>query len=670
MAAEAEEVIVDAARHVTARALALWRRRAAGAPAAATDLAALKPRLELLIAASLGRAVPLRAATPHPPPTLLARWFRRRGRPYCPGALPATDGRSVLLPPTPAAEMRDAAALDWYRIGALHHAVRCIRGITGAYAAAGTTLVEDLVLISELAAADAALARDTPGLRAATRALSLAALAARPPAARLGGTSARVEALYQGVLRGEDRVPAAADAGASLAWGRAEAARLDDGGRDGGLRADDGRGEVLPADAAAGPARLADAAGADAGAAPPPRSAPLGRRPRVRAGADDEDDAASGPILVQSSPPSEHVEDPHGLQRPVDRDEDADLGGTAESLGDLETARLVTTPGTPREVLAGEALPPGRTPLPARPAPAAGAAYAYPEWDWARQAYLPGAALVRETIAEDGSAAWVEATLARHRLTLQRVRRRFEALRARRAIAHRQPDGDDVDLAAFVAQLAERRAQRPRDERVYLEARPARRDLALLILLDRSGSTDAWVDAGRRIIDVEKEALLVVATALQALALDHAIHAFSGHGPSDVRVWSLKRFDERVDASLWRRIAGLEPEQFTRLGAAVRHATAQLARRPHRHRLLLLLSDGKPNDCDRYEGRYGVEDARQALAEARLQGVSPFCVSVAREPAPQLPLLFGPHQYTVVRDPARLAGALVEWLRAVALSAR
>ncbi len=669
MAAEAEEVIVDAARHVTARVLALWQRRAAGATAApGVDLAALKPRLELLLAASLGTAVPLRVATPHPPPTLLARLFRRRARPRCAHALPATDGLSVFLPA--AVDAGDAAAcLDWYRVTALHQALRRARGIAAAYAAAGSTLVEDLLLISELAAADAALARDMPGLRAACRALRAASLARRPQTDPPGRTSAAVEALYRAVLRGEAGVPFAADAEASLRWARATAARLDDGAPHDGLLPDDSLGEVLPPDAAAG-GRLADAAGVERGGTQAPRSASLARRPRVRQAADDEDDASSGIVMVQPGPPSEHVEDPHGLQRPVDRDEDADLGGTAESLGDLESARLVSTPGTPREVLIGDAPPPPRPPAAARPAVAADAVLAYPEWDWVRQAYVPGAVLVRERRADDGPAAWVEATLARHRTTLARVRRRFEALRARRAVLHRQADGDDVDLDAFVATLAERRARQPRSDRLYVATRPARLDVALLILLDRSGSTDAWVHAGQRIIDVEKEALLVVASALQALGLDSAIQAFSGHGPADVRVASLKRFDERIDAALWQRIAGLEPDEFTRLGAAVRHATAQLARQPRRHRLLLLLSDGKPNDCDQYEGRYGIEDARQALAEARLQGVAPYCVTVARDTSALLPLLFGPHHYTVVRDPARLATALVDWLRSAALAAR
>ena len=124
------------------------------------------------------------------------------------------------------------------------------------------------------------------------------------------------------------------------------------------------------------------------------------------------------------------------------------------------------------------------------------------------------------------------------------------------------------------------------------------------------------------------------------------------------------------ERSVARRIAGLEPDEYTRAGAALRHATAALMREPAHRRLLLLLSDGKPNDCDQYEGRYGIEDVRQALAEARLQGIAPFCVTVDRAASRQLTMTFGAGNFTVVREPAELSRALLAWLRAVAMALR
>ena len=111
------------------------------------------------------------------------------------------------------------------------------------------------------------------------------------------------------------------------------------------------------------------------------------------------------------------------------------------------------------------------------------------------------------------------------------------------------------------------------------------------------------------------------------------------------------------------RIAALEPERYTRVGAALRHATAQLMQVRAAHRLLLLLSDGKPNDIDAYEGRYGVEDARQAVGEARMQGIFPFCLTVDRQAASYLPAIFGAGRYGLLSHPERLPPLLLEWMK-------
>jgi nitric oxide reductase NorD protein len=371
--------------------------------------------------------------------------------------------------------------------------------------------------------------------------------------------------------------------------------------------------------------------------------------------------------MVQSSPPNEHAEDPMGLQRPIDQQPDADLAGAGESVSDLDALRVVSTPGTAREILATDDGPLARASHQPHGSHNADAFY-YPEWDYAAGAYRDRAAIVRVLAASQGPAEWVDATLVRNRATLTRVRRRFEALRSRRSLFHAQPDGDEVDLDAFVQAYGDRIAGLPREDRLYVLQRPARRDFALLILIDVSGSTEAWVSGGQRIIDIEKEALVIVSSALDALRVRYAIQAFSGYGPRDVRVREVKSFGDVSGRATARRVSALEPDEFTRSGAALRHATAALMREPAYRRLLLLLSDGKPNDCDRYEGRYGMEDMRQALAEARLQGISPFCVTVDRLATRQLASIFGAGNFTVVTDAPHLSGALIDWLRNVTVA--
>ena len=156
---------------------------------------------------------------------------------------------------------------------------------------------------------------------------------------------------------------------------------------------------------------------------------------------------------------------------------------------------------------------------------------------------------------------------------------------------------------------------------------------------------------------------MLACEALDALGDRYTVLAFSGEGPRAVAIRVVKGFEERNGVAVRARIAALEHDRYTRLGAALRHATARLSRERARHRLLLVLSDGKPNDVDAYEGRYGVEDARQAVAEARLQGLSPFCLTVDREAPIYLPRIFGPGAYAVLRRADRLPLVLVDVVR-------
>lgn len=365
--------------------------------------------------------------------------------------------------------------------------------------------------------------------------------------------------------------------------------------------------------------------------------------------------------------PMESAEDPLGAQRPADQDGAVDPTELADALADLPEARVVRAPGTPREVLESDTAATSAESATARGVERA-EGIAYPEWDYRVGAYRHPGAIVRPVAAAPGDAAWVERVLERHAALVRGVRRRFDGLRPRRLQLGRQLDGDDIDLLACVAAFADRRAGAPSDDRLYTAARPGRRDLALAVLVDASASTDAWVAGGLRIVDVEKEALVVLLEALDVLGDRHAVLAFSGEGPGAVRVSTVKAFDERSGPSARRRVAGLEPDGYTRVGAAIRHATTLLGAERARHRLLLLLSDGKPNDVDEYAGRYGIEDTRQAVAEARLQGLVPFCLTVDREAPAYLPAIFGPGRYAVLSSPGLLPTVLVDVVRSLVTS--
>jgi nitric oxide reductase NorD protein len=227
----------------------------------------------------------------------------------------------------------------------------------------------------------------------------------------------------------------------------------------------------------------------------------------------------------------------------------------------------------------------------------------------------------------------------------------------------RQVDGSEPDIAAWVGAHADLRAGIAMDGRVYVDHRPSRRELAVALLVDVSASTDGWVADTRRIVDVEKEALFVVCEALDALGDRYGIFAFAGESVDDVAVLPLKAFDERRSLAVERRIAALDADGYTRVGAAVRHVTAALGREQTAARLLLVLSDGKPNDVDVYEGPYGVEDTRQAVAEARRQGVTVFCLTVDREAPCYAGRIFGGGGFAVLRRTDELPTVVIEVLR-------
>lgn len=658
---EPEDVLLDGAHHATLFAQRLWRRHARAAEPETLRLAEVRGRLELFVRAAFGHALTVAVAEP----PALPSWFSRLGR-RIPRhlverrTLASTDGERLRLPRVLPANEAAGGGFGAYRLLAIEAAARATRG-TPDYLS-DDPLVRDLYLAREAAAVDRRLAADLPGLLPSIRAARAEARASRPAAKLLTPQEAAVEAEVQAVLAAEPSGGAvSASPEVSLAWASETAARV---------RAHTGSYRGLPAVAYWGlvtppppESRARTAAPPDDLEAEParPRISRMARRPKVRQAPEDEDDDSVGLWMIQLDDPQEHVEDPMGLQRPTDRDDEADPDDLADSLSELPEARLVDAPGSPREVLASDDPPPTGTAEVLRGGQRAG--LVYPEWDYRTGTYHEHGAVVRERTPPLGDAAWAEGVLARRAALLHEVRRRFERLRPRRQRLGRQLDGPEVDLAAYVAAHADRRAGCPADDRLYEAVRPARRDVAIALLVDVSGSTDSWVTEELRVVDVEKEALLVVCDALDALGDPYTILAFSGQGPESVSVLPLKGFGERTGTTVRRRIAALEPDRYTRIGAAMRHATAQLMTKPARHRLLLVLSDGKPNDVDRYEGRYGVEDARQAVVEARLQGLHPFCVTVDRHAPAYMPRIFGAGGYAALHHPEHLPTVLVDVLR-------
>lgn len=658
---EAEGIVVEAAWLAVEGVQTLWRRRSADADDRRPERS-LRRRLELVTGALCGVSLPVELTKADASRGWLDKLVcRLAGRETDPSPAASTDGERIWLPVDGASE-RDERAWARLRLWAIEQAARVARETPRVHAMAADLLSRSLFELAEAVAVDRWIAIELPGVVPELLAARRAALAARPKLP-LGEPERAVEALVRSVLGAPpassvEGVPTAPTALDSLGWARATAAELSRGG--GHYRG------VAPVQIW-GRIRAATsvrAAKLTTGAQKPPqrRSAGLARPPRVREVVEEREDEAPGAFLPRFDDPLEAAEDPTDLRRPADRDEAETPQELAEALSELREARLAVTADEVHDVLAG---------LPEEERQATGACLAappargiaYPEWDFRIDAYRARGAMVRERLADEGDPAWLAASSARQARLVREVRRRFEALRARRTWRSRLADGPEIDLEACVATLSERATDHTIDERVYADLPPQRREVAVALLADASGSTDAWLHAGQRILDVEKDSLLVLSEALDALRARFAAFAFSGEGREHVSFTVLKRFDEPYAARVRLRVAALTADRSTRMGAAIRHATASLAREHARHRLLLLLSDGRPNDVDLYEGRYGIEDTRQAVAEARLQKVHAVCITIDREAPSYLPRIFGPGATFLLQRPHELPGTAARVVR-------
>lgn len=278
-----------------------------------------------------------------------------------------------------------------------------------------------------------------------------------------------------------------------------------------------------------------------------------------------------------------------------------------------------------------------------------------PEWDYRTNTLQPDHCRLQPMIARDAAAAELPESL---RKTAHRLRQQFAALAPARRWLKAQQDGPELDLDNCVRNIADRACGQTPDQGAYLAQARCERDLACLLLADLSLSTDNWVSDSHRIIDVIRDSLLLFAEAMSATGDHFGLYGFSSLKRSNVRFHLIKDFSKRYDAHARGRILALKPGYYTRMGAAIRQASRILIEQPASRRLLLLISDGKPNDLDHYDSRYGIEDTRMAIHEARRIGLQPFCVTIDREGGEYLPYLFGPAGFTVIRKPEDLPSRL------------
>lgn len=594
---------------------------------------------------------PLVATDAPPRPTWLERRFGDPAPWRLRAGAPATTDGSALYVPRVLALSREAGAgqeAELLRLLVLSLAAKLARDALRF--APKDWPARDLFWMAEGALGDARLACELPGLEPGLECWRQRALALRPGSDRLSDAERIVESEVQGLLATplgevEARLGPGLEPADLAAWARARAP--------GSAARYRGTAPVLHW---GGPWRHGPSPRASGGprrGEPPPqgRSRSLPRWLPPRRADPEEIDERTGPFVIPFADPHGAVQDARGLARLDDQAEDLDLDVLAEELAAQPEILRLRSDRAAHEVLATEddGVPGDASGSPSEvgnfpgPEAAPGATiFVYPEWDHRIQRYRAAYCCVHDRPATAGDPDFAEQVRREHRILLERIRRELGRFRPRRQRLPRQQEGDSLDLDAWVEAWAGRVAGGAVDDRLYLDERPIRRDVVVSLLLDASASTDSTVSGVRRVVDLEKEAVFCLAEALETLGDHFALQTFSSQGPRRVQVETIKRIGERWDGLAQRRLAGVEPEGYTRLGGALRHATAGLAGESARHRLLLLVSDGRPDDEDEYEGAYGLEDVRRAVEEARLQRVRVFCLNVDRRGAPWLGRLFGP----------------------------
>jgi nitric oxide reductase NorD protein len=275
--------------------------------------------------------------------------------------------------------------------------------------------------------------------------------------------------------------------------------------------------------------------------------------------------------------------------------------------------------------------------------------FTYPEWDYRRKNYHKNHCFLREVEIIPQNDDFVKKTLIQYRGLLKNLRQVFESLRGDNCWLKRQTDGEEIDLDALIMAQVDASRSGEMSQQVFAKWHQQQRSVAVMFMVDMSGSTKGWINLA------ERESLVLLCEVLETLGDAYAIYGFSGSTRKRCEVYPIKRFSEAYNSEIKQRISGIQAQAYTRMGVTIRHLSQLLQKTEAKIKLLITLSDGKPDDeGDNYRGYYGIEDTRQALFEAKRDGIHAFCITIDKTAKSYLPHLYGAVNYTVIDQVAQL----------------
>jgi len=272
----------------------------------------------------------------------------------------------------------------------------------------------------------------------------------------------------------------------------------------------------------------------------------------------------------------------------------------------------------------------------------------YNEWNFKRQHYHKNWCVLRELEIEPIYDNFVTDTLEKHKGLLKSLRHTFEILRGEDKLLKRQVHGDDIDIDALVEAYADVESGMEMTDRLFTKMHKEERNVAVILMVDMSGSTKGWIN------EAERESLILLAEVLEILGDRFAIYGFSGVTRKRCELYKIKAIDEEYNDEIKARISNMQPQDYTRMGVFIRHITRMFNEIEASTKLLITLSDGKPDDYDTYRGEYGVEDTRQALYEAHRDGIHSYCITIDEQARDYLPHMYGAANCSVIDDVAQL----------------
>ena len=313
--------------------------------------------------------------------------------------------------------------------------------------------------------------------------------------------------------------------------------------------------------------------------------------------------------------------------------------------------------------------------------------FVYDEWDFRADDYKPRWCVVRQKTMQEGDSAYFGTTLSEYGTLVTRIRRQFEMMVPEMFRKERKlMDGEDIDIDDVIENMIDIKSGASPDEKFYWRRNKVQRDVAVAFLLDTSASTAEAIDEGKknqddwdapddpveymvwlrtrrgeqmrrsykRIIDVEKESMVLLINALEAIGDVYGIYGFSGYGRENVEFYTIKDLQENFSDRVKKRIDRIAPLHATRMGPAIRHTTHKLDQTDARTKILFLISDGRPQDRgysrEGVEKEYAVHDTRMALDEAKDKGINSFCLTVDKNGHDYLKTMCSDMGYEILED--------------------